>query len=61
MVLRLGGMGFLVSFIGCFASLMAESGLVDIMSCDFYVDITNYDTISRKKTEYLGCNEYQDP
>ena len=36
MVLRLGGMRFLVSFIDCVGgSLMTESGLVDIMSCAF--------------------------
>ena len=32
---HLGGMHFLVSFIGCVGSLMAESGLVDILSCAF--------------------------
>ena len=33
MVLRLDGMGFLVSLIGCVGSLIPESYLVDIMSC----------------------------
>ena len=35
MVLSLGGMHFLMCFIGCVGSLMAESGLVDILSCAF--------------------------
>ena len=35
MVLRLDGMGFLMSFIGCVGSLMPESGLVDILLCAF--------------------------
>ena len=35
MVLRLGGLSFLVSFIGCVGSLLAGSGLVEIMSCAF--------------------------
>ena len=34
-LLRLGGLHFLMSFIGCVGSLMAESGLVDILSCAF--------------------------
>ena len=32
MALRLGGMRFLMIFIGCVGSLMAERGLVDILS-----------------------------
>lgn len=32
---RLGGMHMLMSFIGCVGSLMAESGLEDILSCAF--------------------------
>ena len=32
---HLGGMLFLMSFIGCVRSLMAERGLVDILSCAF--------------------------
>ena len=35
MVQHFGGMHFLMSFIGCVRSLMAESGLVDILSCAF--------------------------
>ena len=35
MVQHLGGMHFLMSFIGCVRSLMAESCLVDILSCPF--------------------------
>ena len=35
MVQHFGGMHILMSFIGCVRSLMAESGLVDIMSCAF--------------------------
>ena len=35
MVLHLGGMHFRMSFIGCVRSLMAERGLVDILSCAF--------------------------
>ena len=35
MALRLGGIRFLMSFIGCVGSLLAVSGLVEIMSCAF--------------------------
>ena len=35
MVLRLGGLRFLMSFIECVGSLMTERGLVDIMSFAF--------------------------
>ena len=35
MVQHHGGMHFLMSSIGCVRSLMAESGLVDILSCAF--------------------------
>ena len=35
MVQLIGGIYFLLSFIGCVRSLMAESGLVDILSCAF--------------------------
>ena len=35
MVQHLGGMHFLVSFIGFVRSLMAERGLVDVLSCAF--------------------------
>ena len=33
MVKHIGGMHLLMSFIGCVRSLMAERGLVDILSC----------------------------
>ena len=35
MVQLIGGIYFLLSLIGCIRSLMAESGLVDILSCAF--------------------------
>ena len=35
MVQHFGGMHLLMSFIGCVGSLMAESGLVDMLSCAF--------------------------
>ena len=35
MVQLIGGIYFLLSLIGCVRSLMAESGLVDILSCAF--------------------------
>ena len=34
-VLRLGGMHFIINFIGCVGTLMADTGLSDVMECAF--------------------------
>ena len=34
-VLRLGGMHFVMNFIGCVGTLMDDTGLADIMECAF--------------------------
>ena len=34
-VLRLGGMHFIMNFIGCVGTLMADTGMSDVMECAF--------------------------